>query len=99
MTNYGIILACVSLFDFILTFIGLLCGLVQELNPFLSFFLNRWGLRGFIAVKLFLVAVPIVSLEIISRCNKIGQRRMANYYKFAIGAYLLIFLAGIFISI
>ena len=90
MSRFGAVLLSICFLDLIGTVLGIHFGYLKEANPMLNYFLERWGLLGFIISKMFFVIIPILVLEIAPRFDSIAQRRIGTYYKVVIYAYVLI---------
>jgi len=98
VNKFGIALVCVCISDLIFTAVGLEMGWFEELNPLFEWAIVRWGTLGFIVTKLFFIVVPVAMIEILTRHYDMARRKISNYYKFTICAYIFILGTGILIQ-
>lgn len=95
MNRLGIILASICLIDLIGTIFGIHYFHGIEKNPILNYFLEHWGLTGFVISKMFFTIVPISALEAILKLKLASPQKIEMCYKITIWGYLLILLGSI----
>jgi len=90
-----VILIAICFADLISTVQMLKSGNFKESNLFYFFFISQGGISGFIIGKA-LLNFSCISMIVASK-NFVAEDKLKNYFKFAILAYLLIYISFLII--
>lgn len=95
MSKYGKILSLICFLDLSLTCLMIKLGIVTEANPILRHAYDTGGLVLLSFIKITINFFCVFLIEIAYHKKMIARKKIINYYKFTIIAYLLILFIGV----
>lgn len=86
-------LACIATLDLLVTLVGLENGWFGEANPLLNYPLTRWGIGGFVVVKLGFIVCPVAVLAWAR--TKMDAAKVDTYVWWGAALYAAALVAGV----
>ena len=89
----SVVLAVICLLDLCSTIFWVSYRHATEGNPVMAYYLTHWGIAGFAAAKMVLLAMPLLIAEYARRTN---PRFVHNALRFGIIGYISLYSLGVF---